>query len=147
MNKIVDFNISVNIRCLNAFWKKRYYADCFWFIAKKRYDILNIILRCNSIVFIYYKNYKDKKAKCDAWYAALIILNFISTVRDESLSLSLSLSLSHAVRLVAWNGNHLRLLPNVGEGEKKRSFQSTCIGCTVNRNINRYTSRPMRRFH
>lgn len=35
-----------------------------------------------------------------------------------------------------------------GEGEKKkRSFQSTCIGCTVNRNINRYTSRPMRRFH
>jgi len=54
MNKIINFNISVHMRCLNAFWKKKYYyTDYFWFIAKKRYDILNhIILRCNSIIFI-----------------------------------------------------------------------------------------------
>ena len=70
----------------NTFRKKR---DIIWlfliYIGKIVY-VLDITLLCvtKQCSFLYYKNYKNKSEKYarDIWYAAaLIILNFISTVR------------------------------------------------------------------
>jgi len=129
----INFNILIHIFCLNRS-KKEILFDYFWFIVKIVYILNYIIMRYNSVVFYIIRIIRTKaKYARDIWYAAaLIILNFISTVcrMDFYFSLSLFLSFSLSLSLACcsfWPREMeiilpVRLLPNVGGGEEKKAF-------------------------
>lgn len=101
------------------------------------------MLRYNSIVFSCYKNYKDKSEIHDMSHINNPEFYFRAGFLSFSFSLVCCSFWPREMEIIL----PVRLLPNVGGQRGEKAFQSTCIGCTFNRNINRYTSRPMRRFH